>query len=417
MAQPKEKKKQPPFDQKLNEVHALESEISTVVQKLERKIWQFEQLNAFSALLNSTLDTYEVREKALEATCKLLSCETASLLLVDPKTQELYWENALGEVGKKLERNVRLPINEKSLAGYTALKKEQLLVNDVASDPRHFKKVGKKDGKKSEFVTRNMLSVPLEVKGQVIGVLQALNKLPLLGDDRRNKSDFYEEDLQLMVNLSHQVAIAVDNSQLYEKLKKSFVETVEALVEALEQKDHYTGGHTKRVVHYSLSIAAQMNLSREEIEEIRLGAILHDVGKIGIEDKILKKASPLDEYEWPVMKKHPEIGYHIMKKVEGLKDVIAGMRYHHERWDGKGYPEGLAGEEIPLIARIIAVGDTWDAMVSTRPYRKGMDPEVAFEEIIRHRGTQFCPHVVEAFEKAFLEGKMGRRSKKKSKQS
>src|SRR5206468_6167552 len=115
-------------------------------------------------------------------------------------------------------------------------------------------------------------------------------------------------------------------------------------------------------------------------------------------------------YEWPVMKTHPELGYQIMKKVTGIEDVIAGMRLHHERWDGKGYPLGLKGEEIPLVAQIIAVADTYDAMVSTRPYRKGLDPKTAFDEINKHRETQFDPGVVDAFVQAFKNEKMGKGS-------
>jgi HD-GYP domain-containing protein (c-di-GMP phosphodiesterase class II) len=153
-----------------------------------------------------------------------------------------------------------------------------------------------------------------------------------------------------------------------------------------------------------------MNLTAEELERIRLGAVLHDVGKIGVEDKILKKQAPLDQDEWKVMQTHPDQGYDIMSRVEGLKDVIGGMRYHHERWDGKGYPFGLKGEEIPFIARIIAVADTYDAMVSTRPYRKGLDPKIAYDEIVKHSGTQFDPTVVEAFIEAFKHEKMGKGS-------
>jgi len=393
----------------IQQIKGLEGEIDLVIKSMQEKVRQFEYLTQFSALLNSTLDTALVREKALEATCQLIGCETASLLLVDRATGELYWETALGEAGKKLQKSVRLPINDRSIAGYVAMTGESLIINDVENDPRHFKKAAAK----SAFVVRNMICVPLKTKDKVIGVLQAINKKPSqpARPSRHDWPDFYADDLRLIDTLSHQVAIAVENSQLYEKLKNSFYDTVEALAEAIEKKDRYTGGHTKRVVHYSMCIAQYLDLSHEELERIRLGAVLHDIGKIGIEDKILKKAAPLDPYEWPVMKTHPEMGFQIMKRVEGLKDVIGGMRFHHERWDGKGYPLGLKGEEIPLIARIIAVADTYDAMVSTRPYRKGLDPKIAFEEIKKNAGTQFCPTVVRAFEQAFVNDKMGRGAK------
>src|SRR5262249_50740616 len=155
---------------------------------------------------------------------------------------------------------------------------------------------------------------------------------------------------RLFETLGHQVAIAVENSHLYAQLKKSFYDTVEALAEAIEKKDRYTGGHTKRVVYYSMCIAKYLDMTSEEIDRVRLAAILHDVGKIGIEDRILKKAAPLDSGEWPVMKQHPDLGYEIMEHVHGIKDVITAVRFHHERWDGKGYPLGLKGDEIPRIA-------------------------------------------------------------------
>jgi HD-GYP domain-containing protein (c-di-GMP phosphodiesterase class II) len=260
-----------------------------------------------------------------------------------------------------------------------------------------------------------MVCVPLRVKGEIIGVLQALNKLASIGQSGgqsgvKSGPVFHEDDRKLLEALSHQVAIAVENSRLYETLKRGFFDTVEALAEAIEKKDHYTGGHTKRVVHYSMCVAKYMSLTPAELENVRLGALLHDVGKIGIEDSILKKQSPLTDAEWQVMQTHPGLGYDIMNRVESLKDVMGGMHFHHERWDGKGYPQGLKGEQIPLIARIIAVADAYDAMVSTRPYRKGIDAKIAFEEIVKNRGTQFDPVVVDAFIQAFQREKMGKGS-------
>jgi HD-GYP domain-containing protein (c-di-GMP phosphodiesterase class II) len=393
-------------DVALGRIRGLESEIAVVIREMQDKVRQLELLNEFSSLMNSTQDTDQVREKALEATCQLLRCETASLLLIDQKTGELYWESALGETGKELQKSIRLPINDRSIAGYVAMTGESLIVNDVRKDPRHFKNPN------STFVTKTMLCVPLFTKDRIVGVLQALNKLPSV-PERESPYDwpvFSEEDHKLLQTLSHQVSIAIENSQLYSQIKRNFYDTVEALAEAIEKKDRYTGGHTKRVVYYSMCIAKYMNLSPEQLERIRLGAVLHDVGKIGIEDKILKKSAPLDKDEWEVMQKHPEIGFDIMNRVEGLKDVVGAMRYHHERWDGKGYPLGLKGEEIPMIARVVSVADTYDAMVSTRPYRKGLDPKIAFDEITKHGGTQFDPRVVEAFIQAFKNEKMGKGS-------
>jgi putative nucleotidyltransferase with HDIG domain len=389
----------------LDRIRGLEGEIARVLQDTQEKVRQLEYLTEFSALLNSTLDTSVIREKALQATCKLLACETASLLLVDRKTGELYWETALGRVGEELKRTVRLPINGQSIAGYVAKTGESLIINDVGNDPRHYKKAGQS----SSFVSRTMLCVPLRAKGKTIGVLQALNKLSSVPakPSKHSWPDFQPEDLKLVQTLSHQVAIAVENSRLYTDLRQSFYDTVESLAEEMEKKDRYTGGHTKRVVHFSMCIAKYMKLNSEQVEQIRLGALLHDIGKIGVHDAILKKQAPLNDEEWEVMKEHPELGYDILSRVEGLKDVVGGMRFHHERWDGQGYPMGLKELEIPLIARVISVADTYDAMVSTRPYRKGLPAKTAFDEIVKHRGTQFDPAVVDAFIQAFQHEKMG----------
>jgi HD-GYP domain-containing protein (c-di-GMP phosphodiesterase class II) len=380
----------------LGRIRGLESEIASVLRDMQEKVRQLELMNGFSGLLNSTLDPAVVREKALEATCQLLRCETASLLLVDTAKGELYWETALGEEGKSLKNSVRLPINDRSIAGYVAMTGEALVINDVQKDPRHFKRKST-DG----FLGRTMICVPLVRRERIVGVLQALNKLPTVPErpSQNEWPSFYEEDKKLLETLSHQVAIAIENAKLFSDVKKSFYDTVEALAEAIEKKDRYTGGHTKRVVHYSMCIAKYLDLSAEQLERVRLGAVLHDIGKIGIEDKILKKDAPLEKDEWKVMQTHPEIGFDILGRVDSLKDVVGAMRYHHERWDGKGYPLGLKGEEIPFVARIVSVADTYDAMVSTRPYRKGLDPQIAFDEITKYSGTQFDPTVVEAFVK------------------
>ena len=368
-----------------------------VLRQSEAQVRRLETLTQFSSLLNSRLDIATVQQHALVATCELLECETASLLFVDPKAAELVWENVLGEAGERLKQTVRLPIDNRSIAGWVAMWDEPLLINAVEADPRYRKKTESETG----FRTRTMICIPLVSKSRVVGVLQAINQA---------SGRFEVEHLRLFEALGHQVAIAIDNARLYAEVKSSFYGTVEALSEAIEKKDSYTGGHTKRVVYYSRLISKHLGMATDEVEQVELAALLHDIGKIGIDDKILRKGAPLDGQEWEVMQQHPELGYDILKRVDSLKDVMAGMRYHHERWDGKGYPLQLQGEEIPIIARIIAVADTYDAMVSTRPYRKGLDPQIAYDEISRMSGSQFDPRVVRAFQAAFAVEKMGKGS-------
>lgn len=380
----------------LAKAKTLEKELSGIIERAEEYTAQLELLMEFSAILNSTLDTTRVRELAMKAACRLLGCEGATLYLVDEEKKELYFETIVGSVNSEQLKEIRLPIDEKSLAGTVALRRQALLVNDVAGEQRHDKRADQR----RRAQTRNMVCVPLEARGRLVGVLQALNR-PL--------HDFTESDQRLLETLGHQVAIAVENAELYGNLKSQFHETVSAMATAIEAKDRYTGGHTKRVALFSELIAKHMSLSRDQVAEVKLAAILHDIGKIGVEDRVLKKEAPLNAEEWEHMKQHPEMGYRILAHVKSMKTITDGMRFHHERPDGLGYPLGLKGEEIPLIARIISVADTFDAMTSNRPYRKGLDYDVAYAEITKFAGTQFDQKVVDGFVKAFKLERMGKK--------
>ncbi len=174
-------------------------------------------------------------------------------------------------------------------------------------------------------------------------------------------------------------------------------EIVEAAIEAIEAKDLYTRGHSSQVAHYARHIAAVLGFSPQELEMIRYSALLHDIGKIGIQEQVLTKPGPLTDREWEQIRTHPEVGEQILKPLKLLAPVLAGVRSHHERYDGSGYPDGLKGVEIPLQARIIAVADAFDAMTSDRAYRKALPREVAVRELQKGVGLQFDPEVVKAF--------------------
>jgi GAF domain-containing protein len=366
-------------------------ERSGLFAQLDERIRQFSTLHEVGALLTSTLDQSVVRQRAMEAITRLMKAETGSLLLVDKEKNELFFEVALGDKGGIL-KEIRLKMGE-GIAGWVAEHNEPVIIHDVSTDKRF---QGKMDAK-SKFTTRDMVCVPVEIKGAVIGVLQAINSLGGTFDD---------DDVKLFQLFSNQVAIALDNARLYEEIKETFYATSEALAEAIEKRDPYTGGHTKRVLWYSLAIAVHLGLDKDMIEMVKLSAVLHDVGKIGIEDRILRKQTPLDDSEFASMKQHPMLGADILKHVPQLKDVLPGMLYHHERIDGLGYPKRLKDGEIPIIAKIISVADTYDAMTTTRPYRKGLPTGVAIDEIKKWSGRQFDESVVEAFIKAFDAGEI-----------
>ncbi|MEK7773759.1 MAG: GAF domain-containing protein, partial [Deltaproteobacteria bacterium] len=347
----------------LNSLTSLANHFSIIIERLdmvaelEARVEQFSTLNEVSGLLNSTLDQRTVRRRAMEAITGLMRAEAGSLLLVDEKTGQLYFEVALGKKGAQVKQ-IRLDIGE-GIAGWVAKHGRPLVIPDVARDGRFSARADRK----SRFKTRDMVCVPVKIKGKVAGVLQAIN---------RRGGSFGGEDVNLFELFSNQVAVALDNARLYEEILDTFYATSGALAEAIEKRDPYTGGHTRRVLDYSLAIAVNLGLSGDELELVKLSALLHDIGKIGVEDCILRKEAPLTSGEAAMMKMHPQMGAEILRHVPRLKDIIPGMLCHHERMDGTGYPEGLKNGAIPIIARIISVADTYDAMTTARPSRAGL---------------------------------------------
>jgi putative nucleotidyltransferase with HDIG domain len=194
-------------------------------------------------------------------------------------------------------------------------------------------------------------------------------------------------------------AANIEIRRVSDELRTSYDGTLEALVNALDARDQETKGHSLRVQHYMLDIAREMGVTEgtEEWVDMQRGSLLHDVGKIGVSDSILLKPGKLTEEEWEAMRRHPEIGYNMLRQVKFLEGAAGIILAHHERWDGKGYPHRLGEEEIPLGARIFAVVDTFDSMTSDRPYRKALSTQESLNEILRCSATQFDPRVVEAF--------------------
>ncbi len=184
-------------------------------------------------------------------------------------------------------------------------------------------------------------------------------------------------------------------------LESTYLNTIKTLCKVLVKKDPYTRQHSQEVTHYALLIGKELQFSKEELMVLEQAALLHDIGKIGVPDNILKKPGPLSEGEWEMMRQHPDIGQDILQHVQVLHIEQNMVRHHHERFDGKGYPSGLKGEEIPVYARILSIADSFHAMISDRPYRKALPTETALQELKKCSGTQFDPGLVEIFLKAF----------------
>ncbi len=339
--------------------------------------------------VNSSLSIEKVLNRAMETAENLIGARRSSIWEIDEEKKELFFRLARG-VDEKAE-TVRLKIGE-GIAGCVARDGESVIVKDPAGDPRWSRKVDREDN----FVTRSLISVPLKIKDEVTGVIQLVNK--------EDGNDFNQKDLRHLEMLSNQIAVAIENAKLYSEQKDLLDGSTSALAKAIEMRDTYTGGHTHRVLDYSLAIGRELELSEKELEYLKYSALLHDIGKIGVEDSILHKKGPLDTQEEETMSEHARIGAEIVEEIDALEKIRPGIVHHHERFDGNGYPAELSGNKIPLQARIIAVADTFDAMTTSRPYREGLTKKIALKEIKKESGTQFCPAVVEAFLQAYESG-------------
>jgi HD-GYP domain-containing protein (c-di-GMP phosphodiesterase class II) len=357
-------------------------------EELKRRLAEYEALLEIGVELAGSLDPLRVMALALEKTEELCRAETGSIWEVDEERAELFFRVVRGRVAGEI-RGLRVPLGA-GIVGAVAASGRAELVNEVESDPRW------RGDKADTFRTRAILAVPLVAHGRVIGVLQLLNPI--------GREAFTAGDLRRLRLFAGPLANALDNARLHAAQKRQFVETVTALAEAIEKRDPYTGGHVRRVVGYSLLLGREMSLSEGDLEQLRLGATLHDVGKIAVPDEVLRKPGPLDRGEFEVMKRHTLDGAEIVARVRGLRGLIPAVRSHHERLDGGGYPDGLDAERIPLLARIIAVADTYDAMTTDRPYRRGLAPAAAFAELDRHAGSQHAAEVVAAFRRLFERG-------------
>ncbi len=215
-----------------------------------------------------------------------------------------------------------------------------------------------------------------------------------------------QQTLKLLYILSSFFSLSLENAYLFEDLKKSYFDTIRAVANSVEARDAYTRGHSNRVAEISKIIAAEMGWGRRDLEMIDWGGVLHDLGKVGISDSILNKPGKLTDEEFAIMKSHPSIGAQIIGGIAFLEPLMPYIAQHHERYDGRGYPAGFKGEEIAIQGRLLAIADTYDAMTSDRPYRKGLAAQIAYDEILKCTGTQFDPVLVRAFEKAFKAGKI-----------
>lgn len=373
-----------------NLIHTVAVDIAVAIQntqlyELHNKMDERQNLiNTIRQHLHQTLELDKLIPRVFEEVNKAIHAEAQSIWLVDESKGIIQCRFATGPESEMLT-GFAVSLTASSIVGTSVSRNKSIIIKDAQNDPRRARSADKWTG----FVTRSLMTVPLVLKGKSIGAIQAVNK--------RGGHLFDQEDLDLFRAIADSAALAVSNAQLVAELQDSYDLTLEALSAALDLRDRETEGHSRRVVEYTARLAEQIGLDDDSIKDIRRGALIHDIGKIGVPDAVLLKPGALNEEERKIIEHHPQAGYDMLAEIPYLQEEIKIVLSHQEKWDGTGYPFGLRGEEIPLGARLFAVADTFDALTSDRPYRKGQTYEYAKKLIEEESGRQFDPQAVAAF--------------------
>jgi PAS domain S-box-containing protein/putative nucleotidyltransferase with HDIG domain len=373
----------------ITERRRAEAEIRRLYESAERRLRRTQALRIIDIAIGSSFDLRTTLAILLEQVVSQLGVDAADVLLLKTPSRTLEYAAGRGFRSQAIQETCRR-VGE-GYAGRAVLERRTVFIPDLSQVS-------------SSFARQDLLGaegfqlyygVPLLAKGQVKGILEVFHRTPLETD--REWLDFLEA-------LAVQAALAIDGGLLFEELQRSNSElflayetTLEGWTAALDLRDKETEGHTQRVTEMTLRLARAMGFDEEALVHVRRGALLHDIGKMGIPDAILLKPGQLDEEEWEIMRRHPTYAYELLSPIAYLRPALDIPYCHHEKWDGTGYPRGLQGDQIPLAARLFAVVDVWDALRSDRPYRKGWPAGEVLEHIRSLSGTHLDPAVVEAF--------------------
>lgn len=376
-----------PFD-----IHSLRLTVERGVER--RRLWlenahltELVSLYQLSQAATSKADIYDITELALNAVRTEFAPELAALFLVGGENETPERVSSLGTPVADSEKAFYNGMDPQSQQALSCSEPVMSLIPAIPG--RHTKQEGL-------VLKACRISYPIRINDRTVGLLN-IQRPPC-------PEPFNTGDLKSLEILSGQVGNALENRRLMDRLQSAYKDMVHALAAALDARDRSTREHTDRVCHLAEAIAHELGWPEERIPELWLGCVLHDIGKIGVPDTILQKPGPLTQEEFEMMKTHPMCGVQMIESIPYLKPAIPYVLHHHEKFDGSGYPHGLAGEDIPIEARLLAVVDTFDAIISDRPYRKGRSIQVALAEIQAYSGTQFDPEIVAAFLRAWSNG-------------
>ena len=355
----------------------------------ERANSQLQAIYEVGALLSAETNRERILGGIVEKAMEVLAATRGFLILRNEETGEL--EPAAVRVPEDEQKSGVMALS-RTVLDHTILEGKSSLLRDALSDLR----MQSSGGSIFRHRIRSAVCVPVQSKSQILGALYV--------DNTDSAGAFNQEDLHLLTAMGRMAGLALERALLIERQDRLFYGVIQALVSTLEAKDEYTRGHTDRVTRYALAIAAEMGVDEQQLKTLRMAGLLHDIGKIGVPEAILTKPGKLTPEEMTWMRRHPDIGADIVKNIQEIGEVVDIVRYHQERWDGTGYPAGLKGEEIPFLDRILAVADAYDAMTSSRAYRRNFSEEEVFAEFRRCSGQQFDPQAVEAFFAAYRKG-------------
>ncbi len=363
----------------VTELNKLANSINVMTESMDHKFSQLSSLIDISKDSISNLSFQDVLNHILESAIDSQGAKSGSIMLLNKRTSELEIAASVN-MDEEIVKSTRVKIGE-GISGRVAKDGEPLLLIDGVT------MCGQRD-------LKDAVSIPIQSKDELIGVLNLNSKGPRSADE---SSIFDVKDLDFLSTLANHAAVVINNSQLYERLQKNYINIIQTLTAAIDAKDPSTRGHSARVAEYAVAIAKELNMPMESLKTIQSASYLHDVGKIGIPEHILAKPSGLTDEEFEIIKTHPAISAKILAPVHFEEPIVPIVRHHHERFAGGGYPDNIKGDLIPLEARILTLADSFDAMISSRPYRSAHTVDWAMDEIRNCSGKQFDPEIAEVF--------------------
>lgn len=384
------------LEERIDEVERANYTIADLASELEQKNANLEHvvehlstIYKIGLAINSTMDIDRLFNLIVRSTTTTLKAHIGYVILYDKDQKMLNVTNLIGN-GRLIAPSKAIPMTDSSVSTWVINNRKPLLIADINEAPQFdvFSALG--------YERKTLICVPLIVKDEIIGTISVVNKI--------DNSQFCNDEMEMLITIAAQAAIAIKNATLYEEQQQTYLNTIQALVSAIEASDSYTRGHSERVTRYSLEIGRRMELPSDRLQILERAAILHDIGKIGIDLSLLHKEGKLTSNDVHDLQQHPTIGMKILEPIEFLLDVRVCIGQHHERYDGMGYPHHIPNSEQLLESRILSVADAFDAMTSDRPYRKALTLEAAIAELDENSGSQFDPVIVDIFTSILEEG-------------